>query len=228
MTSAQGTHLCFAISPDGKTLAGGLAPSSRSTEKIQLWEATAGKQLHQLKSQRKLASQEPGVCWLAFTRDGRRLASASEDGTLCLWEVQTGKELRRLKGSAVSRDPLLPIALAPDGQTIAQALADQTIEIWVVDTGKRLQQLRGHRGPIMALAFFPDSKRLVSASRGDKAVLFWNLVDGRQTERNSPDADGDLDTVALSGDGTIIMWTENTHIARGERHRGLGYGWDAR
>jgi RNA polymerase sigma-70 factor (ECF subfamily) len=226
--AGQGAYLCFAVSPDGKTLAGGLARSGQSAQQIQLWEAIAGKQLHQLRSLRKFASQKPGVCWLAFARDGRTLASASEDGTLCLWEVQTGKELRRLKGSPVSRDGALPIALAPDGQIIAQALPDQTIEIWDVGTGKKLHQLRGHRGVIMALAFFPDSKGLVSASRGDKAVLFWNTVDGRQTERNSPDADGALDTVALSGDGTIIMWTENTHIARGERHRGLGYGWDAR
>jgi RNA polymerase sigma factor (sigma-70 family) len=128
-------YWCFAVSRDGRTLAGGLARSAGGTQKIRLWEASAGRQLSQWKSVRQLASQESGICWLAFAADGKKLASAGEDGSLCVWDVATGKELRRLKGSPVSPDAPLPIALAPDGRTLAQALPDQTIQSWDVDSG---------------------------------------------------------------------------------------------
>jgi RNA polymerase sigma factor (sigma-70 family) len=219
------TYLCFAVSRDGKTLAGGLARSAGGKQKIRLWEATAGKQLSQLKFVRQLALQESGICWLAFAADGKKLASASEDGTLCLWEVATGKELLRLKGSPVSADAPLPIALAPDGRTLAQALPDQTIQSWDVDSGNRLHQLRGHEGAITALAFFPAGKRLASASRRDRTIRFWDLIEGVQAGGEPADGENEMDAVALSADGTILLATEHNHLCRWELHRGITYRW---
>jgi RNA polymerase sigma factor (sigma-70 family) len=219
------TYLSFAVSRDGKTLAGGLARSAGGTPKIRLWEAAAGTQLHQLKSVRQFAVQESGICWLAFAADGKKLASAGEDGTLCVWEVATGKELRRFQGSPASPDSPLPIALAPDGRTLAQALPDQTIQSWDVDSGNSLHQLRGHQGAITALAFFPAGKRLLSASRGDRTIRFWDLIEGRQTGSEPADGENELDAVVLSADGTILLATEPNHVCRWELHRGFTYRW---
>jgi RNA polymerase sigma factor (sigma-70 family) len=219
------TYSSFAVSRDGKTLAGGLARSAGGTQKIRLWDASAGRQLHQLKSVRQFALQESGICWLAFAADSKKLASASEDGTLCVWEVATGKELRRLKGSPVSPDTPLPIALAPDGRTLAQALPDHTIQSWDVDSGNRLHQLRGHQGAITALAFFPAGKRLVSASRGDRTIRYWDLIEGLQTASEPADGEDELDAVARSADGTILLATESNHLCRWELHRGFTYRW---
>jgi RNA polymerase sigma factor (sigma-70 family) len=218
-------YLCFAVSRDGKTLAGGLARAAGGTQKIRLWEAAAGRQLHQLKSARQFAVQESGICWLAFTADGKKLASAGEDGTLCVWDVATGKDLRRLEGAPVSPDAPLPIAFAPDGRTLAQALPDQTIQSWDVGSGNRLHQLRGHQGAITALAFFPAGKRLVSASRGDRTIRFWDLIEGHQTGSEPADGEDEIDAVALSADGSILLATERDHLCRWELHRGLTYRW---
>ena len=84
-----------------------------------------------------------GSMSVAFSPDGQRLASASHDKTVKIWDTATGKELFALKGHA---DGVRSVAFSPDGQRLASASDDKTVKIWDSATGKELFALKGHAG----------------------------------------------------------------------------------
>ena len=84
------------------------------------------------------------VCCVAFSPDGKTLASGSEDKTIKLWDVATGKEQATLKGHT---EWVKSVAFSPDGKTLASGSGDSTIKLWDVATGKEQATLKGHHGP---------------------------------------------------------------------------------
>ena len=115
----------------------------------------------------------PVAVWsVAFSPDGQRLASASCDQTVKIWDSATGKELFALKGHAGS---VRSVAFSPDGQRLASASHDQTVRIWDSATGKELFALKGHAGPVFGVAFSPDGQRLASANE-DGSIHLWETT----------------------------------------------------
>src|SRR5262249_42923997 len=139
-----------AFAPDGKTIAAGGADRT-----IRLWDS-GGKLL------RALGPQPKWVLGLAFSPDGKTLASATEpDPSVVLWDVGTGRRLRTLRGGA---NPLRCIAFSPDGRTFASAGIADPIHVWDLETGKPLHRLERPRGPsgrtrdVWRVAFSPDGR----------------------------------------------------------------------
>jgi hypothetical protein len=111
---------------------------------------------------------------VAFSPDGQRLASASADQTVKVWDGRSGQELRTLRGHT---GPVSSVAFSPDGQRLASASADQTVKVWDGCSGQELLTLRGHRGPVTSVAYSPDGTTLLAQGEGLQ-LLAWNANTG--------------------------------------------------
>jgi WD40 repeat protein/transcriptional regulator with XRE-family HTH domain len=110
---------------------------------------------------------------LSFSPDGQTVATNGQDGSIFLWDVQTG-HLDRWSGHDA---PVWAVTFNPNGQTLASSSADRTIRLWDVQTHQCLQVLRGHKSGIRAIAFDRDGQRLASGSF-DCTIRLWDLQTG--------------------------------------------------
>lgn len=99
---------------------------------IKIWDVKAGKQTGSLKAHNET------IEGLALSRDGKRLASCSEDQTVKIWDVAAGKETQTLKGHT---DLVQAAVFSADGTRLATASADRTVRIWDTASGKELLTL---------------------------------------------------------------------------------------
>jgi hypothetical protein len=136
---------------------------------------------------------------VAFSPDGTRLASASDDQTVKLWDAATGQELRALKGHTST---VRSVAFSPDGTRLASASEDRTVKLWDVPSGQELHTLRGHSGQVVSVAFSLDGTRLASASE-DRTVKLWDAALGEEL-RTFKGHTGSVWSVAFSPNGTRL------------------------
>jgi WD40 repeat protein len=116
-----------------------------------------------------------GVC---FSPDGKRLAVASEDRTVGVWDAGTGQRLLSLKGHL---SEVRSVSFSPDGKRLASASTDGTVRLWDPATGKELPMspLRGHSGLLFSISFSPDGRRLASGG-DDRTVRVWDAATGKE------------------------------------------------
>ncbi len=154
---------------------------------------------------------------VAFSPDGRYLATASKDKTAKIWDLQTGKEPMTLSGHT---DYVSSVAFSPDGRRVAtasgetppQISADQTARIWDAQTGNLLMTLSGHTGGVLFVAFSPDGRRLATASADDTAKI-WDAQTGNLLMTLSGHTDVVL-SVAFSPDGKRLATASDDNTAK--------------
>jgi WD40 repeat protein len=114
---------------------------------------------------------------LAFSPDGKRLASASWDNTVKVWDTADGRLICKMQGHSRA---VVAVAFSPDGRRLASGGEDRSMKLWDADTGWETLTLAGHDDGITAIAFSPDGRRLASASL-DGTVKVWHADE--RTER---------------------------------------------
>jgi hypothetical protein len=143
---------------------------------VRLWDARTGQ------SKGVLAEHEDDVVSLAYSPDGRTLATASMD--VRLWDAASGQLKATLKGHSKAAWAL---AFSPDGRTLASGSWDHTARLWDAERGELQAILRGHTDQVETLAFAPDGKTLATAGL-DKSTRLWKVPGGEpigNLQRNS-------------------------------------------
>jgi RNA polymerase sigma factor (sigma-70 family) len=201
-------YASLAFSPDGKALASGGSTGP------QLWDVASGKRLRQFAG---AGGDVLGNChYVAFSPDGRALAAALTDGSVRLWEVPTGKELRRFDNRRLP----YPVAFSPRGDRLAWVGTNGSLFLTGLAPGDKVRKLREAIGHAHCLTFSLDGKRLALTLDGFDGVTFlYDVATGKELRRFeehrhvvwstafSPDGS----TLAVGGSGgRLRLWDVRT------------------
>ena len=159
---------------------------------------------------------------VAFSPDGRQVLSGSEDQTVKLWDVATGRLVRTFTGHT---QQVLCVAFSPDGRHVLSGSWDNSLKLWNSATGQIVHTFEGHSRKILSAAFSNDGGYVLSGSL-DKTVKLWDARTGKLVRTFEGHTTG-VDSVAFSPDGRHVLsgsdilrtlgryeWTGRPHLHR--------------
>jgi WD40 repeat protein len=177
---------------------------------IEILDATTGNRLAMVDAGGLLVGYAARL-GLAYSPDGRLLASTYKGNEIGLWEADTYRLVGALSGHVGT---VLSVAFSADGRRLVSAGADSVIRVWDVESQDCRLTLRGHADEVFAAVFHPDGSRIASGGR-DRLVRLWDTATGEELVRLpghssyvyslafSPDG---KTLVSSSGDSTLRLW----------------------
>jgi WD40 repeat protein len=218
----------LAFSPDGKMLAAAGGPPQRGGE-IKIWDVssvaagfssvsaalkgaatTANAALPTLPGQaqgaatllKTLVGHKDCIYSVAWSPDGKLLASGSYDKMVKLWDVATGQEVKNLQDHI---DAVFAVAFSPDGKHLASGSQDRSVKIWDIASGQRLYTLSDATDGLTSMAYSPSGKQIAAAGY-DKTIYVWQVgeSDGRLLHSLIADEDSIL-ALAWTPDGKMLV-----------------------
>ena len=171
------------VTPDGRR-----AVSASEDNTLMVWDLETGRRLHILDGHiddlRMAALALGGRHMVAVAPNGRHAVSASKDKALVVWDLETGRRLRRFEAHT-SR--INAVAVTPDGRYVVSGSGlsgdpgrrdgEFTVAVWDLHTGRRLHTLEGHTELVKTVAVTPNGRYVVSGAH-DKTLAVWNLENG--------------------------------------------------
>jgi WD40 repeat protein len=159
---------------------------------------------------------EQDIYGVAWSPDGRLLASGGKERTILVWAAEDGRRVHSLRGHQQTMGAL---AWSPDGQMLASGSDDNTIRIWEVATETAVMTLRSHWNSVLSVAWSPNGQMLASGSV-DHQVILWDIKTARPSHAFAEHTDAVNCVVwspngrilaSASGDTTIRLWDIQSH-----------------
>ena len=208
-TLTEHTNKVYSVALDaqGQTLA-----SASEDRTIKLWDINTGKCLKTLSDH---ANAVLAVNFCPIPPDSlpdyedNILASGSADGTIKLWDINTGEcrtTLTQHNGSVYS------VHFSPDGRILASGSEDHTVKLWDISSGKCLKTLRGHSKKVYSVRFRADGRTLASSGE-DRIIKLWNIDTG-ECLRTLLGHQSQVWAIAFSPDGSKLISSSDDQTAR--------------
>jgi eukaryotic-like serine/threonine-protein kinase len=146
----------------------GVRPIGNGYQLVHVWDAINGKRLFTYTGHNK------DVWGVAWSRDGKYIATASDDRTVKVWKAMTGELVFTYTGHTAE---VRSVAWSPDDKYLVSASRDKTVQIWEPVTGQPhpIRTFIGHRDTVLAVAWFPDGKYIASGG-SDSLVMVWDAT----------------------------------------------------
>jgi WD40 repeat protein/serine/threonine protein kinase/predicted Zn-dependent protease len=184
----------LAYSPDGRRLAVAVYDDEQD---VIIYEAATGRKI------RAFGKHNGSIGGLAYSPNGRCLATCGGDATVKIWKEATGELLKTLRGHTGG---VKDVVYAPDGRRLASAGSDKTIKIWDSETGQETLTLRGHTEIVMKLDFSSNGDLLVSS--GLDGTKVWDATSADETSVSHalcvPGHTSFVQSVSFSPDGRFL------------------------
>jgi serine/threonine protein kinase/DNA-binding beta-propeller fold protein YncE len=170
-----------AFSPDGRRLASTTGnEAGYEPGELKVWDLDSRKGILTLHGDGTGVAAR--LLSVAFSPDGRQLATGGWDGVVTVWDAATGKKLMTQSGysdTAAAVGGAATMAFSPDGKQVAFTGRDRTIRVWDLSADKIRSTLHGHTGEVLAVAFSPDGSRIASGG-WDLTARIWDAATGEE------------------------------------------------
>lgn len=214
ITASESPLWSVAFSPDGRHIVSG-----NEEGMVQIWDSASheavGRPLYQPVWDEGLEAWK-GVTSVAYNREGTRIISGSEDGTVRVWDALTGEVVGKPIPTGHADDRAVwSVAISPDGQRAVSGGVTYNagvVDVWDVDTGSPVEpdssakgNARHHQKGVRSLAFSPNGEWFTSGG-DDGVVQFWSAKFGRQIGEPIAVKDGSVIGLAVSPDGQRVTF----------------------
>jgi WD40 repeat protein len=260
----HGGNVTFvAFGPDGRTLI------TAAADNVRIWDLASGREIRRFarpqpaaagkpEKKKDLAEQkaeldmalemmmaggnnEPSFN-VALAPDRKTLAASGSGNVIQLWDTETGKALRHIKGPP---GRLAGLLFSPDGRTLAGRTANGGLVLWTADTGKELHRIQppprkqgnaivlnlgGNPGVAPGMAFTPDSKSIAAAGTAPgqeppvSTVKFWDIASGKEIRQIKAPAGASVSAVAFTPDGRLLAYSAGNaiHLCEADTSKEVG------
>lgn len=167
--------------------------------------AALSEALRNVSERNTLRGHRGHVTSVSFSPDSKMLASSSEDGTVKLWTVETGREIYTFEGH---HGVVASVSFSPDGKIIASGGWDRTVKLWDTTTGKEIRTF-GHEYSVKSVSFSPDGKTIASSSgiegtySNKNFVKLWDVATGKEIHTFVSDSEA-VGSVSFSPNGKML------------------------
>jgi WD40 repeat protein len=190
--------LCAAFDPSGTRLATG---SWADGHNVRVWDVATARSLQ------VMAGHEGEVRAIAWSADGKRLATGSRAHDARIWDAQTGAQLHAFTGQ---EGRVTSVAFSPDGTLLAVGNLGWVSHLYDVASGTKVRTLQGHEQSVLSVAFHPSGRWLASGA-SNNTVRVWDVETGAQVAQL--DSDTSAGSVAFSPDGEWLAWSAVDGVA---------------